>query len=111
MMEKSGAEREKGAIYYVPAPQTFQDTGYVQHNFNDGAKVHVECVPSRDNGGFMIRIVLSDNDEVYCDVTVDRFAALCLSDALIKNLINQEELNELKYRDIAGTVSFNEGVG
>ena len=94
-------KNDEKKIYYVPAPTTFQDTGFVSHGFGNKSLVGVEVVKSNDSGGFALRMLLKDdNGDVVCDITLDRFAGLCLVDALVKNLLNQEELNYLREKEM-----------
>lgn len=88
-------ENNGGTIFYVPPIRTFKDTGFVTHAFNDGSTITTRVLPSRDTDGFMIELeVKGDSGKPVCKFTMDRFAALCLTNALTKNLMDQEELIE-----------------
>lgn len=72
----------------------FTDTGYVTHGFSDGATVSAKVVESGDSGGYGIQLTVKDgNGEECCNFTMDRFAAMCMVDCLVKNILNQEELD------------------
>ena len=88
---------EEGAIYYMPPIRDFKDTGYVSHAFKNGSIITSRVVPSGDFGGFAIELVVKDGDKEICNFTMDRFAALCMAEGIIKNLMNQEELTDAKY--------------
>ena len=91
-------ENNGGTIFYVPPIRTFKDTGFVTHAFNDGSTITTRVLPSRDTDGFMIELeVKGDSGNPVCKFTMDRFAALCLTNALTKNLMDQEELIENEY--------------
>ena len=91
----------EGMVYYYPPIKEFKDTGYVTHGFNDNSAITARVVESSDSGGFAIELTIKDGDgKQLCDITMDRFAALCLVDTLVKNLLNQEELNDLKFNNI-----------
>jgi len=80
----------------------FRDTGYVTHGFSDGATVSAKVVETNDSGGYGIQLTVKDgNGEEVCDFTMDRFAAMCMVDCLVKNILNQEELD---YNDSRGTI-------
>lgn len=92
---------EEGKVYYFPAIQSFEDTGFVTHGFENGSVITSKVVKSNDSGGFAIQLIIkSDSEHKICDITLDRFAALCLVDTIVKNLLNQEELNDLKLKEI-----------
>lgn len=91
-------EKPEGIIYYMPSPRTFKDTGFVTHAFSDGSTITTRVLPSKDTDGFMIELeVKDDSKNTVCKFTMDRFAALCLTNALTKNLMDQEELIEREY--------------
>lgn len=93
-------EDKKGMIFYVPPIRTFKDTGFVTHAFNDGSTITTRVLPSKDTDGFMIELeVKGDSGKPVCKFTMDRFAALCLANALTKNLMDQEELIENEYNN------------
>lgn len=79
----------------------FRDTGYVTHGFSNGATVSAKVVETNDSGGYGIQLTVKDDKEVLCDFTLDRFAAMCMVDCLVKNILNQEELD---YNDSRGTI-------
>lgn len=90
----------QGAVYYMPPIRNFQDTGFVTHGFADGSSITTRVLPSKDSGGFMIELVVkSDSEHEVCRFTMDRFAALCMVNALTKNLMDQEELVENEYNN------------
>lgn len=92
--------KKDGTVYYVPAARKFEDTGYVSHGFSDGTVMTGRVVRSDDSAGFAIQLTIKGgNGKEYCNFTMDRFSALCLSDILIKNLTNQEELIYNEYND------------
>lgn len=92
---------EEGKVYYFPAIKEFKDTGFITHCFESGGSITARVVESDDSDGFAIQLVIkSDKEHKICDITMDRFAALCLVDCLTKNLLNQEELNDLKLTSI-----------
>lgn len=82
----------EGRILYYPAPKTFSDTGFITHSFNDGSYVTARVKESHDYGGYLIELKLNNGKEDICNVTVDKFAALCIIDVLNRNIINQEDL-------------------
>lgn len=91
-------EDKKGMIFYMPPIHTFKDTGFITHAFNDGSTITTRVLPSKDTDGFMIELeVKGDSGNPVCRFTMDRFAALCLANALTKNLMDQEELIENEY--------------
>ena len=91
-------QNEGNVVYYSPPIRSFKDTGFVTHAFNDGSMITTRVLPSKDTDGFMIELeVKSDSGEPVCKFTMDRFAALCLANALTKNLMDQEELIENEY--------------
>lgn len=84
---------EEGAVYFTPPIRNFEDTGFVTHAFKNGSIISTRVVPSGDFGGFAIELVVKDEGgEEVCNFTMDRFAALCVAEGIIKNLMNQEEL-------------------
>lgn len=92
MMEKSDSGEEK--VFRIPRIKTFENTGFVEHKFADDTMIHVSVVPSEEyDTGADIRLVMDDSDgSTICDMTMTKFAALCLANAIIKNLVNQEEI-------------------
>ena len=86
-------------VYRVQLPPDFKDTGFVRHQFNDGAYIESKVHESGDSGGFCIQLIMTDGDgNTVCDVTLDRFAGLCVADVITKALLNQEEIvNERNY--------------
>lgn len=90
--------KDKNTIYYVPPIRSFEDTGFVTHGFQDGSTITSRVVPSGDTAGFAIELVVkSDSGQEVCNFTMDRFAALCMAEGLIRNLMNQEELLENEF--------------
>lgn len=91
---------EESCFYYVPPIRRFEDTGYVTHGFSDKSTISARVVKSNDSCGYAISLEVKDGKgDSVCDFTMDRFAALCLTDCIIKNLLNQEELIENEYSD------------
>ena len=90
-------DKEEGAIYYMPPIRDFKDTGFVTHGFSNGSSITTRVVPSGDFGGFAIELQVKDGDKEICNFTMDRFAALCMAEGIIKNLMNQEELTDARY--------------
>lgn len=91
-------DNEEGAIYYMPPIKDFKDTGFVTHGFSNGSSITTKVVPSGDFGGFAIELSVKDGEgKDVCNFTMDRFAALCMAEGIIKNLMNQEELTDAKY--------------
>lgn len=89
---------EEKMIYYVPPIRDFKDTGFVKHSFGNGGFILSRVVPSDDGHGFAIDLQIKDDSgNELCHITMGRFAALCLAEALMKNLMDQEELVELQY--------------
>jgi len=89
---------EEGAIYYVPPIKDFEDTGFVTHAFKNGSTITTRVVPSKDFGGFAIELVVkADGGEEVCNFTMDKFSALCMAEGIIRNLMNQEELEDARY--------------
>ena len=87
-------------VYYVPPIRNFQDTGFVTHSFQDGCSITTRVVPSKDFGGFAIELEVGDSaGNKVCKFTMDRFAALCLANAITKNLMDQEELIDNEYNN------------
>lgn len=86
-------ESNEGAVFtYWPEITKFEDTGYITHVLGNG-KITGKVVPSNDQGGYAIDLTITDdNDEEICAITLDRTAALCLTDVLIKNILNQQEV-------------------
>lgn len=85
---------DEGRVYYFPPPRGFEDTGFVESRFTSGSSIKVRVVPSQDySEGADIEIIIKDgNGKTCCDVIMEKFSALCLANAIIKNLVNQEEL-------------------
>ena len=93
-------QNEGNVVYYSPPIRNFKDTGFVTHVFNDGSMITTRVLPSKDTDGFAIELeVKSDSGKPVCKFTMDRFAALCLANALTKNLMDQEELIENEYNN------------
>ena len=90
---------EEKYYYYTPPIRKFEDTGFVSHKFGDGSTITGEVVESSDSGGFAIHLVIESDGEEVCNFTMDRFAALCLSDVITKNLLNQEEVQDAVIRE------------
>ena len=94
---------EEGPIYFMPPIRSFKDTGFVKHVFNDGSVISANVVRSDDERGFAIELeVKDDSGHTVCDFTMDRFAAMCLVDVLVKNLLNQEEVMMLEVESKSG---------
>lgn len=74
--------------------RSFKDTGWVAHGFSNNSQVRACVVETSDSGGYGIRLTVSDGEETVCDFTMDRFAAMCMVDCLVKNILNQEELQQ-----------------
>lgn len=93
-MKTMTADEGGGKVYHIPAPRGFEDTGFVRHKFGSGSSIEVRVVPSMDySQGADIKIVIKDGkDHVCTDLVMEKFAALCLADAIINNLVKQEEL-------------------
>ena len=91
---------EGNNVYYFPAIKEFEDTGFVKHMFADGSCIKMEVVESNDSEGFALHLVIENEEEVCCDMTFDRFAGLALADAIIKNLLNQEEIIYVKQQEL-----------
>lgn len=85
---------EEGGVYYIPAIKPFEDTGPVQHKFASGSCVQAKVVPSQDySEGADIELYIKGSEgSVVCRAILDKFAALCLADSIIRTLTNQEEL-------------------
>lgn len=80
-------------VYYTPPIKKFSDTGYITHGFGDKCMMTGRVVESGDSGGYAIELVIKDSEGIkLCDLTLDKFAAMCLIDILNKNIMNQEEL-------------------
>ena len=87
-------------VYYIPPIRNFKDTGFVTHSFQDGCSITSRVVPSKDFGGFAIELEVGDSaGNKVCKFTMDRFAALCLTNAITKNLMDQEELIDNEYNN------------
>lgn len=116
-------DNKENVVYYMPPIRTYKDTGFITHAFNDGSTITTRVLPSKDTDGFMIELeVKDDSKQTVCKFTMDRFAALCLTNALTKNLMDQEELIENEYNNKnqfaisrmpgrGGTNSESEGLG
>ena len=88
------SDEDEGKIYHFPAIRGFDDTGFVEHRFQSGSSIKVKVVPAQDySEGADIEVIITDGDgKKVCDVIMEKFSALCLANAIIKNLVNQEEL-------------------
>ena len=92
---------------FWPSINGFEDTGPVWHTFADGSKIIGKVVRSNDSEGYAIELTFEGLDDEPIVFTLDRLAALCVTDVLIKNIMNQQEvynaerdkqLNELTHR-------------
>ena len=86
----------EGPVYNVSLPpNSFQDTGFVTHCFGNGDSITTKVIPSDDECGFAIAVSIK-YDENEIAFTMDRFAGLCMVEAITRTLLNQEELIYLK---------------
>lgn len=93
-------DNKEGAVYYMPPVRSFKDTGFVTHAFHNGSIITTRVVPSGDFGGFAIELVVKDDSgKEVCNFTMDRFAALCMAESIVKNLMNQEELIDNEFNN------------
>lgn len=62
--------------------------------FGDNSKIRACVVPASEyDEGADIELIMEDCDgSTIADLTLTKFAALCLANAIIKNLVNQEEI-------------------
>lgn len=81
-------------VYYIPAPRGFENTRFVKHKFASGSMIKASVIPSQVySEGADIELEIIDSDgKTACKVVLDKFSSLCLVDAIVKNLVNQEEL-------------------
>lgn len=105
----------RGDTLYLPLIQGFTDTGFVQHKFNSGSEVTVGVVPALDySDPASLAVVVKDSEgNTCCDIIMDKFSALCLAEAIIKNLMNQEELvyNARKFNIARANSGASKGLG
>lgn len=81
-------------VYYIPTPRGFENTRLVKHKFTSGSMIKASVVPSHNySEGADIELEIVDSDgKTACKIVLDKFSSLCLVDAIVKNLVNQEEL-------------------
>lgn len=86
-------ESDSGNALWVPVALGFTEGTQVQHNFFDGSKAIVEAVPAVGyDEGYEVALVIKDSEgRPMADLVVDRFAALCIAEALLRVLMKQEE--------------------